>query len=340
MVLSKPAPAAAAVLLYGPDEGLIRERLNILAKTVVADVQDPFNVAEFSAGQILDNPAQLIDEALSLSMLGGRRVIKLRDASDKLTSIVKGVLAALKAGDNFLLLTAGELPPRSTLRALFENAENAAAIPCYVEDIYNIGRFIAETLRAAGYNIPPEAVTYMAGNVVGDRAVARSEVEKLITYVGAGQKSILLADVTACIGNSADLSLDDLAKHVASGQFGEANRILTHVLAEGIPAVTVLRNLQNHFLRLHISKVRVMQGEGVEDVLKKLRPPPFFKVKDAFVAQLLGWGLPQIEQALALLTGVEAKCKQTGSNPETLTGRAVLSLAQLGSRATGARQRA
>jgi len=87
--VQKPTPDVAAVLLYGPDEGLIRERMKILSKSVVEDVNDPFNVVEFSAGQLLENPSRLLDEAQSISMLGGRRVVRLREASDKIAAIVK-----------------------------------------------------------------------------------------------------------------------------------------------------------------------------------------------------------------------------------------------------------
>jgi len=338
--VKKPPAETMAVLIYGPDEGLIRERLDILTKGVVADIHDPFNVVEFSASLLNESPSRLMDEAQSISMLGGRRVVRLRDAADGTEENIKNVLKALRPGDNFILIEAGELSPRSKLRDLFEKAENAAAIPCYVEDERDIGRVIGDSLRAAGYSFSSEAVTYMAANVIGDRAVARSEVEKLITYIGTEKKNITLDDVIACVGNSAALSLDDLARHVASGNFAEADRILSHVLSEGLPAVTVLRTLQNHFLRLHITKARMQKGESMDTAMMKLRPAVFFKVKSAFESQLNGWSMGQMEQALALLASVEAKCKQTANDPQTLCSRAVLSLSQLGAKATGARRRA
>lgn len=337
--VKKPAAEALAILVYGPDEGLVRERLDVMTKTVVADIHDPFNVVEFSAAALDANPSRLLDEAQSISMLGGRRVIRLRDAADGISSIVKEALAALRAGDNLVLVEAGELTPRSALRLLFENAENAAAIPCYVEDARDIGRVISDALKDGGFSVASDGLAYMAANVTGDRAIARSEVEKLITYMGA-EKRISLEDVTACVGNTAALSLDDLAKFVASGQFVEADRILEFVLSEGLPAVTVLRTLQNHFMRLHITKTRIQRGESTDAAMMKLRPAVFFKVKPAFEAQLNGWSLPQMEQALALLAAAEAKCKQTAQDPHTICSRAILSLAQIGARAVGVRRRA
>lgn len=328
----KPAPAALAVLVYGPDEGLARERLDLLTRSVVADIKDPFNVVELTGATLADDPARLRDEAQSISMLGGRRVIRLRGADDKCAGTVKETLAALKPGDNFIVIEGGDLSTRSPLRQLFETADNAAAIGCYVDDQRDTGRVIGDALREAGMTAEPEALAYLSANMLGDRAIIRSEIEKLILYMGK-EKRVTLDDAVACAGNAAALPLDDLARHAASGNFAAADRILDHLLSEGLPAVTILRALQNHFLRLHVTKARLQKGENTAEAMAKLKPPVFFKIKDAFTAQLNGWSALQMEQALGLLSTAEAKSKQTGSEPATLCGRALLAISQIGNRA-------
>jgi DNA polymerase-3 subunit delta len=330
--VKRPPEDIMAVLVYGPDEGLVRERLNILVKSAVEDPGDPFAVSEFTGGQLSADPSKLLDEAQSISMLGGRRVIRLRDTADGVTAIVKEALAALKPGDNLVLLEAGDLGARSSLRKLFEGAKNAAAIASYVDDERDLARLLGDQLRGEGFRISADALSCMAANVVGDRGVVRAEAEKLMIYMGT-TKEISLEDVEACVGSSAALSLDGLAKMVASGQYAAAERILQNVLSEGLPAVAVLRNLQNYFLRLHLTKGRMAAGESLDAAIAKLRPPLFYKHKDAFIAQTGGWPSDQIEQALALLQSAEAKCKQTGSAPETLCSRAVMALSQMGGKA-------
>ncbi len=335
----KPPAAALAVLVYGPDEGLVRERLDLLTKTVVEDIRDPFNVVELAGSALEESPARLLDEAQSISMLGanskdGRRVVRVRDATEKALAAVKNALESLKDGDNLVLLEAGNLPPRNQLRALFESAPNAAALPCYVDDARDIGRVIGDTFRAAGYTCSSDALAHIAAGVAGDRAVARAEAEKLITYMGPQNKRITLDDAVASTGNSAVMSLEDLARHVGAGDFSAADKILTHVFSEGVEPVRVLRALQSHFTRLHVTKARIEQGMDAETAMKTLKPAVFWKVKTAFVAQLNGWSMLQMEQALTMLVSAEAQCKRTGAAPETLCGRAVLSLANLGARAT------
>jgi len=90
--LGKPDPAIRAVIVYGGDEGLVRERAARLGKTVVADLSDPFQVAMLAADALASDPALLADEASAMSLMGGRRLIRVRDGSDKITRALTAML--------------------------------------------------------------------------------------------------------------------------------------------------------------------------------------------------------------------------------------------------------
>ena len=76
-------PQIRAVLLFGPDAGLVRERADTLARAVCPDLRDPFRVAELTAATLVADPARLADEAAQISLMAGRRVVRLRDAGDQ-----------------------------------------------------------------------------------------------------------------------------------------------------------------------------------------------------------------------------------------------------------------
>jgi len=61
--LKSPDPKARVVLVYGPDNGLMRERAKTIAKTVVDDLDDPFNVIALNTEILSEDPARLNDEA-------------------------------------------------------------------------------------------------------------------------------------------------------------------------------------------------------------------------------------------------------------------------------------
>ena len=105
----KAPPAELRVaLIYGPDEGLVRERAAALGATVVADLMDPFLVCEMTGGDICSDPARLADEVAAIALTGGRRLVRVRDAVEGISKAVQTVLDGAP-GDAFTILQAGQL---------------------------------------------------------------------------------------------------------------------------------------------------------------------------------------------------------------------------------------
>lgn len=325
--VKKPHPAARVILVYGPDDGLMRERAKTMGMAVVADYSDPFNVAVLENDALAADPARLNDEAFAISMMGGNRLVRVENASDKITRIVDDYLKNPSA-HALVILEAGELPPKSKLRALCEKSPAAAAVPCYVEDERDLAKLIREIMNEAQLRIEPDALSWLATNIAGDRRRARREIEKLIVYKGMDKSAVALADVRDCCGEAGAQSLDDLVFGAAGGNANQALRAWRKLLGEDVNFMTVLRALQNHFRRLHITRARIESGEDAETAMKKLSPPVFFKQADAFRSQASRWSLPAIEQTLQKLSGVEAQCKQTAMPPETLCAQTILGISK------------
>ena len=326
--VAKPDPAARVILIYGPDAGLVKERAALIGKTVVADLNDPFNVAVLTSDQIIEDPARLADEASALSMMGGDRLIRVEDAADKIVTFVKTYLEN-PSQYSLVLLIAGELGKNSKLRMLCEGSKNAAALPCYVDDVRDLGRIIRQTLHDGGHTIESEAVQWLAANISGDRAKVRSELEKLSIYKGEEKTPITVADAMAACGAAGAQSFDDLVFNVGGRNTEAALRAYAVLSAEGIPFVAVLRSLQNHFRRLHRVKSEVAGGEETGKAMKDLKPPVFYKVEDAFRAQLNGWSLASLDKILGRLMELEAQCKKTAMPSDTLCAQAILGISKM-----------
>ncbi len=322
-----PNPAARVILAYGPDNGLMKERASIMGKTVVEDLSDPFNAITLSTDVLSDDPARLTDEAGAISMMGGDRLIRIEDAGDKVTPLVKTYLEN-PSESALIILEAGELSPRSSLRKLCESAKNAAAVPCYVEDERDLGRLIRETFQAEGVGIDQDAVTWLAANISGDRQKARNELEKLITYKGHDKTPVSIHDVQACCGEAGALALDDLVYATAGHNTLGALRTFNQLMEEGVSFVVILRSLQTHFRKLHLTKTKAEKGESIESAMKTLSPPIFFKQQNAFKAQVNRWSENGISKVLQKLMALEAQCKQTGAPVETLCSQAVLGISK------------
>ena len=54
-------PEVAAVLLYGPDRGLVCERGEAVVRSVADTVSDPFRVVELTTAAVRGDPARLLN---------------------------------------------------------------------------------------------------------------------------------------------------------------------------------------------------------------------------------------------------------------------------------------
>ena len=324
--LQKPDPGVRAVLLYGPDSGLIRERSAALLSKIVDDPSDPFGLTELTGGQLKDDPARLADEAAALTFGGGRRFVRVRGANDKLSPLFEEFLAQ-SPGDAFVVIEADDLPARSALRKLFEASKIGAALPCYHDDARSLEAVVRNFFGDAGMAISREAVTFLAGQLGSDRELTRRELEKILLFKGPGKEDggeVSLADVTACVGDSALMSLDDVALATAGGNLAALERALGRSLQEGNAPVSVLRAVQRHLQRVH-----AVAGAGgpAEEAMRRLRPPVFWKNEAAFRAQAEAWRPVALARAMDRLMEAEAACKRSGAPAELLATRALLEIA-------------
>jgi DNA polymerase III subunit delta len=327
----RPDPTVRAVLVFGADAGLVRARGEQIARSIVPDLTDPFRVADLSPDTLKDDPARLADEAAAISMLGGRRVVRVRGAGNEIADAVKNLLQDPK-GDGLVVIEAGELDTKSKLRKLCEDAKNAASIRCYHEEGADLARTIAETLAKEGVKASGEVLDWLAARLGGDRAITQSELEKLALYVGKGS-AITLEDCRAVIGDSADIDLDDVIRTAALGDLAGLERAYGRVASEGDSPIGILRMTARHFLRLQTVQADIARGLSADAAMGKLWPKVFFKDVGAFKTQLARWPQPRIVAALERLLEAEIQCKSSGMPSELIAQRSLMALAQMAAQA-------
>jgi DNA polymerase-3 subunit delta len=323
--LRRPDVAVRAVLLYGGDAGQIREHADRLAQTVVDDLGDPFRVGVIVGPTLVDDPAVLADEAASLSLTGGRRVVRLRQAGDRNTGVLAAFLEA-PVGDALIIVEGGALGPRSSLRRLFEAAGNAAAIGCYGDEGAALEQVIEASLAAGGVTATADALAFLAAQLGNDRQVTRRELEKLALYVGAGGRAGL-EDAMACVGDSVAASLDDVVFAVGEGDVAALDRALHRVWLEGASPVAVLRALARHLQRLHFASARRAAVGDATAAVQAVRPPVFWKQRPSFLRQLGRWSGELLLAAIDHTLAAELHCKRSGAPAALICHRTLLEVA-------------
>lgn len=305
-------PEVAVYCFYGPDSGLAAERARGLVQQVVDDPQDPFLVSDLDSDGLRQSPGRLIEEAQAISMLGGRRVVRVRQATDALSKPL-GELLAMDAIEAVVTVEAGDLGPGSSLRKLTEKAKNALAIPCYRDEGRGVEATIREVLSAEHLKIDRDALAWLQAHLGANRELTRREAEKLaLIAMDRADQSIGLDDVAAAVGDQSALAIDDWIFLSLQGDLVAAQQRLKRLLAEGVPPVRLARSLASTTLRLLDLRRQIDRGATVDQVIAGARPPIHFRARPRYQAALSKLSTQTLTQLATTAVTTERRCKQTG----------------------------
>jgi DNA polymerase-3 subunit delta len=331
--LKKPDPRIRGVVIYGNDDGLVAERAVALAKAICADLNDPFRVVDISGDVLKNDPARLADEFGAMSMMGGRRVIRVRPAGEESTAALENLVAA-PAGDALIVVEGGNLTPRSGLRALAETEALLAAMPCYMDNEAALEGLVESAARAQGLAVAPDALSWIVERLCGDRGQTRSEIDKLLLYKASdvtpdSGKIIMLEDAVEILGDTAAIGIDDVIAATFDGELVALDRALDRVFSEGGHPVQLVRSLQRHADQLHVVSSHASKGGNLESAMFKARGlPRGGPVRQRFERHLRAWPLQRLGASLAVILEAEIECKRTGLPDEAIARRLCLRLAQ------------
>ena len=286
--LAKSAPGYRIFLVYGPDRGLVSERAKVIAAGTKIPLDDPFSVIRLDAAAINSDPARLADEALTVSMFGGDRLVWVKDAGNE-----KGLLDALKAltaktlDSATIIIEADDLKPSFGLRSLCENAQTVMALPCYADDSRAIDRLIDAELASAKLTISMEARALLKNSLGGDRLASKSEIEKLALYC-LGQGRIEESDVEAAIGDVSMTTMDELVDAMLGGDPVKLDEAFARINERGSSVQSILSTVMRQlsgFLDQRFGMDR--DGKTAAAAVASARPPVFFARKP-LVERILG----------------------------------------------------
>lgn len=329
--LKKPEPQVKGFLVYGSNEGLVAEYVRKLILTVSADLYDPFCVVYLNGADVNSDPGLMISEYNSRSLMGGRRVIVIKDADNNLTKHLKALLESYDS-DTLLVISSATLNKKSSLVSLAEGNDNLAAVACYEdrdEDIFATAR---SRFIEAGITINNEALQLLCARMSNDRKTNLGEIEKLITYIG-DKKNVTPEDIRAVIADQSSSSSEDICYYAAGGYSDKAQAALQKMLNEGEEPVSITRSLTYHFSRLLSCQALLEKGETIDSAVNKLTPRLLFYRVSSFKRQLAIWPKNRLFSVLELLYKCEKDCKTTNFPSADILSYTILQIASAAKKA-------
>ena len=308
---AKPDPARAGLLIFGADAMRVAlKRQEAIAALIGPEGEAEMRLVRMSGSDLRKDAALLPDAIKEVGFFPGPRVAFVEEASDGLVETIGAALRDWKPGDAVIVVTAGGLTGKSTLKGLFEKAPNAVSIGLY-DDPPSRDEIEAELKRAGLSRIAPEA---MADLTVLARALDpgdfRQTLEKVALYKHGDDTPLTTAEVAAMAPATLEAELDEVLHAAAEGRARDVGMLMRRLEGQGVVPVTICLMALRHFRGLHVAAT---DPGGVAAGLMKARI--FGPRRDQMQRQAQAWGVKPLESVVAQLLETDLTLRSSSRAP-------------------------
>lgn len=327
--LDKPDKAVRAVLLYGPNESFAHEAAQKLAAWAVGKSDDPYAVTKLGEDEIRKDGARLADALAAQSLLGGPTIVWARISGKGADAAILDALDAVERGEplGYLIVEAGDLGSTAELVKKFAAAKTGAVIAFYEETDAERAQHARTLAKELGLSFEPGAEDAFLSALPADRGLAVKEIEKLALYAHGLGRPVSAADLDALLADEAESVLDAASLAAAQGRAAQAVEALARI--DALSGVSALRALLRRMLQLREARLLIDSGLSPSDAVAKLRPPVFWKERDAVAAQARLWTGRKLNAAFDILWTAELRAKTAGAPQDLIAADAYRSVAKL-----------
>jgi DNA polymerase-3 subunit delta len=327
--LDKPDKTAKAVLLYGPNESFIHEAAQRLAAWAMGKSDDPYAITKIGEDEIKKDAGRLGDALAAQSLLGGPTIVWVRADGKAADTSLTEALEAIERGEpsGYLIVEGGDLGASSALVKAFTASDHAACIAFYEETEAERAQFAKTLAKERGVSFERDGKEAFLAALPPDRGLARQEIEKLSTYADGLGRPLNAADIDALMAGEAESALDAASLAAAQGRTAQAVEALARI--DALSGVSALRALLRRLHQLREARALIDQGMPPSDAIAKLRPPVFWKERDAVAAQARLWSAKKLSAAYDIMWSAELRSKVAGAPQELIAADAYRGVAKL-----------
>jgi DNA polymerase III subunit delta len=325
---NKPDPRRTGLLLFGPDSMRVALRRQEVIKALIGEKGDEeMRLTRISAAEIRKDPAMLLDGIKAQGFFPGARVVFVEGAADGLTKIFQAALLEWQEGDASVVVTAGQLAARSSLRKYFEGHANSFAAAIYTDPPSR--EEIEATLAKAGlHDVSADAMVDLTTLArVLDPGDFNQTMEKLGLYKLSDRSPVNAQDIIACAPATTEADLDDALNLIAEARVAEVGVVMQRLEGQGLNPTSICIGATRHFRTLHLA---ASHPKGPEAGLSASRPPVFGPRRDRMARQARNMGVYKLENVLGILTDTDLNLRSSKPIPaRAMLERAFIRIAML-----------
>ena len=318
----------AGLLFYGNDGGSVREQAASVIHSALGADTNPFRLTRLTR----EEHGRLREEAASMALGGGRKVVHVREAADGLAGMVEKL--SLASADILLVLEAGDLPARSKLRLMAERRSDWGAVSCAGASAGQVTAEIAAVLAKSRLSATRDALVFLSQELAGDSITRRSELEKLALY-NAGAAMVDLKTAQLCCSLSADTSIGAAATAALAGKVDLCDALLNDLGQESTTGAGLLAVLGMQVQRMLKVRLLIDSGMTPDDACRELLPPLYPRQAAGLLRDIRGWRATALEGVSRAIRDADRACKRAASPDFTIASRLLMLIASRQSSRSG-----
>ena len=312
----------AAALVFGTDNAGIQEAAKQIQKIIIPQ-QDTFSITLLTPADLKNTPNRVLEEANTPSLMGGRRLIWLKEATAGCADIMAEFVEKRQT-DAFLLMTTENLAKSAALRVESEASPDILVIACYPPEITDLSRLIQNFAKEASFDFSPDAVEYLIQNTENNTLILKNELNKIALW-NKDKKHITLDLIQQLVGMGT-VNTDTLIQAVANRQAERVIFSLNALISQGENPVTLIRLVAKYFSAILKGVDKLDNGENPVDVAKKILKPAQFRLEETVISQLHSWNKSLLLKAHHTLLNAEIQMKSGVLDPEIILKQSLLML--------------
>jgi DNA polymerase-3 subunit delta len=293
------------LLIYGKNEGLKNEALNILIK-------DKNEIYSYDEKEILDNEGLFVENILSKSLFEQKKFILIKRASDKILKVIE-ILNSKNLEETTIILNSNNLDKKSKLRSFFEKDKKLVCIPFYPDNDQTLSKLAYNFLKDKKISISPSNINLIVNKCSGDRETLINELQK-IEYFSKSGKKINSESILKLINLNENHSISELIDNCLARNKKRIISILNENNFSNEDCIMIIRSYIMKAKKLLALSETFEINKNIELTISSAKPPIFWKDKDITKQQIYKCKPEYIKKLIYSLSEIELQIKKNINN--------------------------
>ncbi len=292
-------------LIYGENEGLKNEVINILKKNFSGKIDN------FDEAQIINNKELFYEKLYNQSLFDKEKILVINRCSEKIYEVIETIIEK-KISDTKIILNANILEKRSKLRSLFEKNKELVIVPTYRDTSMTLVEIAKKFFYNYKISISQETINLLVSRCNGDRGHLKSELDKVLLYMH-DKRNINLEEIYKLTNLAENFSINELVDSSLSKNSQKTSEMLNESKYKTEDGILILRTFMQKAKRLLNIYERQDGNLNYDSLINNYTPPIFWKDKPIVKRQLESWSKSKIKDLIVNINKTEIFLKKNSS---------------------------